>query len=589
MADLNKKTNRHILVQNGAVFLVVIVIMTLAVAVFTYVNLWMGAIDIECENAYYKAFNAAEELESYDAYPFYIQYWDKHPEVARRMTDDETADLILDLKSAMDRNSIEFVAFTLDDNLSKMSENDQRVFCEFIYQLMLDKFEDVNKTKKESSHAPILLGVRDDGEMVVLIDDPNDTLNVFDVLSLNFNDIHLVTAESTNTIPWTENLVYISVEDGSDFTAAAYPVIADNKTYAVVLVGIETGIMSVISDNIRSKYAVITVIMALFAGIILLLTQYQSLVKPLSQLRVYVSNYTDELHTDRLVERLQSIKVRNEIGGLAKDIEIMAKRIKEYAEEKTKLVTEKAKLDSEMSLAADIQKSMLSTDFPDDREKRFRIYATMDPAKDVGGDLYDFFFIDDDHLALVIADVSGKGIPAALFMMETMTLIKEKAVPGKSPAQIVDEVNNSLMLYNKKQLFVTTWFMVIELSTGRAVEVNAGHDKPVLCQSGGSFTIIKNEHSMALGIMNDIEAEENYWELKPGDKIFLYTDGVTDAINSDKKFFGEERMLEALNEVKEGTPKEILEHIKNKVTEFEGDAPVFDDIAMLALEYKGSI
>jgi serine phosphatase RsbU (regulator of sigma subunit) len=162
----------------------------------------------------------------------------------------------------------------------------------------------------------------------------------------------------------------------------------------------------------------------------------------------------------------------------------------------------------------------------------------MDPAKDVGGDLYDFFFIDDDHLALVIADVSGKGIPAALFMMETMTLIKEKAVPGKSPAQIVDEVNNSLMLYNKKQLFVTTWFMVIELSTGRAVEVNAGHDKPVLCQSGGSFTIIKNEHSMALGIMNDIEAEENYWELKPGDKLFLYTDGVTDAINSDKKFFG---------------------------------------------------
>ncbi len=589
MADLNKKTNRHILVQNGAVFLVVIVIMTLAVAVFTYVNLWMGAIDIECENAYYKAFNAAEELESYDAYPFYIQYWDKHPEVARRMTDDETADLILDLKSAMDRNSIDFVAFTLDDNLSKMSENDQRVFCEFIYQLMLDKFEDVNKTKKESSHAPILLGVRDDGEMVVLIDDPNDTLNVFDVLSLNFNDIHLVTAESTNTIPWTENLVYISVEDGSDFTAAAYPVIADNKTYAVVLVGIDTGIMSVISDNIRSKYAVITVIMALFAGIILLLTQYLSMVKPLSEIQVYVRNYTDELNTDRLVERLQSIKVRNEIGGLAKDIEIMAKRIKEYAEEKTKLVTEKAKLDSEMSLAADIQKSMLSTDFPDDREKRFRIYATMDPAKDVGGDLYDFFFIDDDHLALVIADVSGKGIPAALFMMETMTLIKEKAVPGKSPAQIVDEVNNSLMLYNKKQLFVTTWFMVIELSTGRAVEVNAGHDKPVLCQSGGSFTIIKNEHSMALGIMNDIEAEENYWELKPGDKLFLYTDGVTDAINSDKKFFGEERMLEALNEVKEGTPKEILEHIKNKVTEFEGDAPVFDDIAMLALEYKGSI
>jgi serine phosphatase RsbU (regulator of sigma subunit) len=195
--------------------------------------------------------------------------------------------------------------------------------------------------------------------------------------------------------------------------------------------------------------------------------------------------------------------------------------------------------------------------------------------------------LDDAHLALVIADVSGKGVPAALFMMESKTMIKDKAVSGKTPSQILKEVNIGLMEHNKANLFITTWLFIIELSTGKALEANAGHEKPAICHKDGRFELVINKHGIALGFLKEAKICDYVWQLNPGDKLFVYTDGVTEATNAEDELYGTERMLNALNEASGKTQKEILPHIKSSIDAFVGSEPQFDDLTMLGFTYYG--
>ncbi len=250
---------------------------------------------------------------------------------------------------------------------------------------------------------------------------------------------------------------------------------------------------------------------------------------------------------------------------------------------------EAVRMNEELSLATKIQTNMLpDIEPPFLGNESFDLYAFMEPAREVGGDLYDFFFIDDDHLALVIADVSGKGVPAALFMMESKTMIKGKAASGMLPSEILAEVNEGLMEHNKEQLFMTTYLMIIELSTGKVTESNAGHCTPVLYHKGRKFRPVRGKRSMALCLNEGIPFIDNEWKLKSGDKLFLYTDGVTEATNADKKLFGPEGLVGALNEVTDRSQKEIIEHVKKRIDEFVKDAPQFDDITMLGFTYLGN-
>ncbi|MBO4422558.1 MAG: PP2C family protein-serine/threonine phosphatase [Clostridia bacterium] len=247
-----------------------------------------------------------------------------------------------------------------------------------------------------------------------------------------------------------------------------------------------------------------------------------------------------------------------------------------------------ARIKSELDLAAGIQADMLPNAFPafPDRTE-FDIYASMDPAKEVGGDFYDFFLTDDDHLCMVIADVSGKGIPAALFMMASKIILANNAMMGKSPAQILTDANASICSHNREEMFVTVWLGILELSTGRLVAANAGHEYPVLKKPDGPFELIKDRHGFVIGGMEGLKYKEYEITLEPGSKLFVYTDGIPEATDAEGAMFGAARMTDVLNSDSGAAPEQILKNVRGAVDGFVKDAEQFDDLTMMCLEYKG--
>ena len=249
---------------------------------------------------------------------------------------------------------------------------------------------------------------------------------------------------------------------------------------------------------------------------------------------------------------------------------------------------ERERISNELQMANQIQHAMLPHDFPPfpDR-KEFDIYAVMDPAREVGGDFYDYFLIDDDHVCLVMADVSGKGIPAALFMMISKSMLKTIAGMGRSAAEILTRTNELISANNKLDMFVTVWIGILEISTGKLTAANAGHEYPVLKRAGGLYELVKDKHGLVLGGMSGLKYKEYELLLSPGDRLFLYTDGVPEATAADETMFGNDRMLAALNKEEDIPPREVLMNVRRAVDAFVQDAEQFDDLTMLCIEYKG--
>ena len=247
-----------------------------------------------------------------------------------------------------------------------------------------------------------------------------------------------------------------------------------------------------------------------------------------------------------------------------------------------------AATETELNMATEIQMSMLPLTFPafPDRSE-FDIYASMDPAKEVGGDFYDFFLIDDDHLATVIADVSGKGVPAALFMMSSKILLNDHATIGGSPAEILERVNKLVYANNKAHMFVTVWLGILEISTGKLTSASAGHEYPMI-NVNGKYELLKDKHGLAIGAMPNSKYKDTEITLNKGDSVFVYTDGVAEANDANNELFGTDRTLEALNAIQAGvSQKEILAGVRSAVDAFVKEAPQFDDLTMLGLKYFG--
>ncbi len=249
---------------------------------------------------------------------------------------------------------------------------------------------------------------------------------------------------------------------------------------------------------------------------------------------------------------------------------------------------ESSRIETELTLASNIQADMVPNIYPafPDRDE-FDIYATMDPAKEVGGDFYDFFLIDSDHLCMVMADVSGKGVPAALFMMASKIILANNAMIGKSPAQILTDTNDAICSNNREEMFVTVWLGILEISTGKLTAANAGHEYPVVKHAGGKFEIFKDKHGFVIGGMAGAKYKEYEMTLEPGARLFLYTDGVPEATNGNNELFGMDRVLGALNENVDAGTVEMLKTVRRSVDEFVKEAEQFDDLTMLGFEYKG--
>ena len=247
-----------------------------------------------------------------------------------------------------------------------------------------------------------------------------------------------------------------------------------------------------------------------------------------------------------------------------------------------------SRIETELSMATRIQADMLPNIFPAFPERsEFDIFASMSPAKEVGGDFYDFFLIDEDHLGLVIADVSGKGVPAALFMMASKILVQNYAIMKKNPKEALEAANYQICQSRHEEMFVTVWLGILELSTGLLTATNAGHEYPVLKQPGGKFELYKDKHGFVLGGMEGVRYKEYQMKLEKGSVLFVYTDGVAEATDSQNEMFGTDRLLDTLNSISGDDPHEALDSVQKAVNAFVKTAPQFDDLTMLCLKYNG--
>ncbi len=275
-----------------------------------------------------------------------------------------------------------------------------------------------------------------------------------------------------------------------------------------------------------------------------------------------------------------NVRSASEFASLSDDINQTVDVLKGYISAAEKRIEE------ELEFARIIQRSALPNNFTFPRND-FELYAIMDPAKEVGGDFYDFFFVDKDRLALVIADVSGKGIPAALFMMRAKTAVRGLAESGKSVSEILARVNGALCEGNDAQMFVTVWIGIIDLVTGKMQCANAGHEYPLQMCSGGEYELVRDRHGLVLGAMKGIRFTSYELEFHPGDRLVVYTDGVPEAINEEVEQYGTDRLLKALNAEKNEHMTETLPRVRKDISDFVGNADPFDDITMLGFIYRG--
>ena len=305
---------------------------------------------------------------------------------------------------------------------------------------------------------------------------------------------------------------------------------------------------------------------------------------------IAINNETKRFANEEIktIGDLKKISVISEIESLSISINKIEKDMIKYIENLTDATKEKERISTELKLANLIQNNSLPSNFPafPDRDD-FDLYALMNPAKEVGGDFYDFFLIDKNHIGLVMADVSGKGVPAALFMMVAKILINEISHSGKSPAEVLTLVNDRICSNNKTNMFITVWLGVLNLKTGDMVASNAGHEDPAIYRKGKDFYIDKQKHGIPVGAMEEYKYKNYNIKLNSGDKLFLYTDGVPEAENNIDEMFGLERMINSLNAIKDNNCEQILKELKRDINKFVNGAIQFDDLTMLCFEYIG--
>ena len=336
-------------------------------------------------------------------------------------------------------------------------------------------------------------------------------------------------------------------------------------------------------NSVRTLVVLLSVICLLAIGAALLIAS--KVVRPIEHMTKRVNALSG---SDGVFEMEPIYRTKDEIEVLAESFATLSKRTRDYITQITQITAEKERISTELSLATKIQASMLPSIFPPYPDRpEFDLFASMDPAKEVGGDFYDFFLVDDDHLCVVIADVSGKGVPAALFMMASKIILQSCAMLGQQPAEILTKTNEAICSNNPESMFVTAWVGILEISTGKLTAANAGHEYPILKAPNGDFEVYKDRHGLVIGGMAGLRYRQYELTMEPGSKLFLYTDGVPEATDAKQQLFGLDRTVAALNEAKNETPRQTLKTVRRKVDEFVEDAEQFDDLTMLCLEYKG--
>ena len=379
----------------------------------------------------------------------------------------------------------------------------------------------------------------------------------------------------------------INTKDGNNWHITTLVPIMDSNDDVAGLLCIQRPINEIYKARIPYLITIVisTIVLVLLASAFAVFFMKKQLIGPIRKVSFEATRFAQE---NKKGEELGDISSFEELANLAKSIDTMETDMVNYMENLTVITAEKERIGTELALASDIQTGSIPNTFPAFPDRTdFDIFASMDPAKEVGGDFYNFFLVDNDHLAMVIGDVSGKGVPAALFMMVSNILASVRTQTGGNPAQILEFVNDKICESNKLDMFVTIWLGILELSTGKLIASNAGHEYPAIMHAGGSFEFFKDKHGIVVGGMEGVRYTDYEIQLSPGDKIFVYTDGVPEATDGDNNMFGVDRMLSALNLELDASPEKVLGNVRSAVDAFVKDAQQFDDLTMLCMQYKG--
>ena len=368
------------------------------------------------------------------------------------------------------------------------------------------------------------------------------------------------------------------------YSATIASIIPDSSGQPVALVMADFS-MSEINATIWKLVLNISIFSILFSILIIwrfTVYGYKKFVHPIISLTDSAENMIQNLENNEPYH--SNIHTGDELEKLSVSFEKMDCELRTYIAENTKIAAEKERIGAELDMAKNIQAGQLPSKFPafPDRTE-FDIYASMTPAKEVGGDFYDFFFTDNDHLVMVIADVSGKGVPAALFMMASKILINNYAMMGLSAHEILERTNETICKNNQLKMFVTVWIGILEISTKKVTAANAGHEYPILRQPNGKFEIFKDKHGFVIGGIKGKKYKEYEFTMQKGSTLFVYTDGVPEATNANEELFNMERLVETLNQKPDAMPQQLLINVHEAVNAFVGDAPQFDDLTMLAV------
>ena len=480
------------------------------------------------------------------------------------------------------------IEYAMEEELNELNYTDQKVCAEVAYSWILDRLDQI----KMAHHVDYLF--------IVMTEPPYDTqffaMSAADpgaVRGTNYEEVYPlgVTVEVNES---QQRAMANAVKELNHLADAGnyvdYYSYLDNVNGKDIIIGMTYDLSNIENEirNVTVNNTLASVTGQLILSLICLYMVYRLIISPLKSVQENIRDYRETKDSETVIANLKEINSKNEIGDLKNDVIELAEEIDDYVAKIESISAEKHRIESELDMAKRIQLSMMPRIFPPypDRHE-FEIYASVEPAREVGGDFYDLFLIDKDHLCLVMADVSGKGVPAALFMMGSKIVIKNSAMLMNSPAKILTRANESICENNEQDMFLTVWLGILELSTGKLVAANAGHEYPALMRAGEKFEIIKSKHGFVIGGFEDAIYMDYELQLEPGDKLFLYTDGLPEATNGDNEMLGIDGMLDALNENCESHPKVILNGVKNAVDGFVKEAEQFDDLTMMCIEYKG--
>jgi serine phosphatase RsbU (regulator of sigma subunit)/HAMP domain-containing protein len=361
------------------------------------------------------------------------------------------------------------------------------------------------------------------------------------------------------------------------------PVFVKGSHWGVFRFGISMEMTKIAVNEL--KWKLIALMSALLFILILVVSQVISfMMKPLKVLHDGV----ESIAKGDLSFKYKQVS-NDEICDLAKAFEKMVKDLNTYIVDLKTTTAAKEKMEGELKIAHDIQMGILPKLFPPyPKVPFFDLKAMLLPAKSVGGDLYDFFMIDEENFCFVIGDVSGKGVPAALLMAVTMTLIKTLAREVKFPEEIMGKVNNEIAKDNDSCMFITTFCGILNIKTGKVIYANAGHNPPLIIRKNKKVEYLGIAKGPAIGVVEDVDYKREELSLKPGDSLFLYTDGVTEAFNDKDEEFSDKKLLETVELYKENEAKDLIRKVLQVVQNFSQGVPQSDDITMMVLKYTGN-